>query len=112
TQLRNVGKLENKGIELSVNTDNITGVFSWSSSFNISFNRNKITNLNGQVLEAESYASRYVNRGLEGEPVGIFYTNEYAGVNLANGRSEERRVGKECSSCNQCYALNEAQHIR
>src|SRR5699024_8377397 len=37
TQLRNVGKLENKGIELSVNTDNITGAFSWSSSFNISF---------------------------------------------------------------------------
>src|SRR5699024_8249720 len=85
TQLRNGGKLENKGIELSVNTDNITGAFSWSSSFNISFNRNKITNLNGQVLEAESYASRYVNRGLEGEPVGIFYTNEYAGVNPANG---------------------------
>ncbi len=85
TQLRNVGELENKGLEFVVNSTNITGAFSWSSSFNIAFNRNKITNLNGQVLTVQSYANRYVNRALEGEPIGVFYTNEYAGVNPANG---------------------------
>ena len=43
---RNVGKLQNRGIEISVNTTNIqTKAFRWTSSFNISLNRNKILGL-------------------------------------------------------------------
>lgn len=85
TQLRNVGKLSNKGLEITLNTDNIVGDFSWTTGFNISFNRNKITDLKGQVLTVNDYANRYVNRGIEGQPIGVFYTNEYAGVNPDNG---------------------------
>jgi len=80
TQLRNVGKLENKGLEFIVNSVNVSGEFTWSSSFNIAFNTNKITDLNGQILEGG-----YVNRAVEGEPIGVFYTYEFAGVNPENG---------------------------
>ncbi|MES2796498.1 MAG: TonB-dependent receptor [Bacteroidota bacterium] len=43
---RNVGSMENKGIELAINSMNVnTGGFSWNTSFNISFNKNKVLSL-------------------------------------------------------------------
>lgn len=44
----NVGKTQNQGIEFTLNTINVKNKnFSWNSNFNISFNRNKILDLNG-----------------------------------------------------------------
>lgn len=43
---RNVGSMENKGFEFSLNTVNIErGSFSWTSNFNLSLNRNKVLSL-------------------------------------------------------------------
>jgi TonB-linked SusC/RagA family outer membrane protein len=40
---KNIGKVSNSGIELAFNSINITNdKFSWSTNFNISFNRNKV----------------------------------------------------------------------
>lgn len=40
---KNIGKLENRGLEISLNTLNVQSKsFSWETSFNISFNKNKI----------------------------------------------------------------------
>lgn len=81
TQTRNVGKLENKGFEFVLNTNNIVNEdFSWSTNFNIGFNRNKITDLNGQVIEGG-----FINRAVEGEPIGVFFGWDYAGVDPDNG---------------------------
>lgn len=80
TQLQNVGKLENKGFEFNLNTLNLTGDFQWTSNFNISFNRNKITDLDGQVI-----TGGFENRAVEGEPIGVFFMREYAGVDPENG---------------------------
>jgi TonB-linked SusC/RagA family outer membrane protein len=80
TQIQNVGKLENKGIELTLNTENIVGDFQWSTNLNFSRNRNKITDLQGQIIEGG-----YVNRAVEGQPLGVFFTKEYAGVDPDNG---------------------------
>jgi iron complex outermembrane receptor protein len=41
----NVGDMENKGVELSLNTMPVIGKFTWNSDFNITYNKNKITNL-------------------------------------------------------------------
>jgi len=54
----------------------------WTTSFNFSVNRNKITDLKGQVITGSGDA---VNRAVEGQPLGIFYTVEFAGVDPANG---------------------------
>jgi TonB-linked SusC/RagA family outer membrane protein len=43
---KNVGAMENKGVELALNTTNIErGNFSWNTTFNISFNRSKVLSL-------------------------------------------------------------------
>lgn len=79
-QTRNVGEVKNNGLEFLVETRNLTGDFSWSSNFNISFNRNEVTDIRGQVL-----TGGYVNQAREGEPLGIYYALEYAGVDPENG---------------------------
>lgn len=46
TQLRNVGKTENRGAEAQINATIIRGkAFTWSANFNISYNTNKILEL-------------------------------------------------------------------
>jgi TonB-linked SusC/RagA family outer membrane protein len=43
---RNVGSMENKGVEIALNTVNIArDKFEWRSNFNISFNRNRVLEL-------------------------------------------------------------------
>lgn len=42
TQMQNIGKVQNRGMEFTLNTKNLTGEFAWSSNFNISFNKNKV----------------------------------------------------------------------
>lgn len=46
TALKNIGKVQNQGLEFTLNTVNIEYKnFSWNSNFNISFNRNKVLEL-------------------------------------------------------------------
>ena len=80
TYTKNVGKLTNKGFEVVLNTENLVGKFKWSSSFTFANNKNKITDLDGQQLGTNN-----INYGIEGQPIGVFYLPEYAGVNPANG---------------------------
>jgi TonB-linked SusC/RagA family outer membrane protein len=79
-QFRNVGSLENKGVEFTLTTRNAVGAFNWTTTFNAATNQNKITNLDKQILNGG-----FVNRAVEGQPIGVFYTVEYAGVDRANG---------------------------
>ncbi|RNC66396.1 TonB-dependent receptor [Proteiniphilum sp. X52] len=47
TSIMNIGELQNRGLEFSIQTKNIqTKDFQWNSSFNISFNKNEISKLN------------------------------------------------------------------
>ncbi|HEV8285689.1 MAG TPA: TonB-dependent receptor [Chitinophagaceae bacterium] len=79
TQLRNVGKLQNKGYEITLNTVNINGKkFRWTSNINFSANRNKVTDLGGQVITG-------LNVAKEGEALGVFYAREFAGADPATG---------------------------
>lgn len=82
SQVRNIGKLENKGVELVINTQNTVGAFKWNTSFNVGSNRNKVTDIQGQIIEG---GVRSMSRVMEGQPVGVFYTVEYAGVDPNNG---------------------------
>ncbi|HUP12540.1 MAG TPA: SusC/RagA family TonB-linked outer membrane protein, partial [Niastella sp.] len=80
TQFRNIGNLENKGLEFSINSTNVaTRDFRWTTTLNFGANRNKITNLGGQVLGASE------NKAMEGQPLGVFVAREFAGADPANG---------------------------
>ncbi|GAB2602019.1 SusC/RagA family TonB-linked outer membrane protein [Spirosoma areae] len=80
TQLRNVGKMENKGVEVVLNSNNVVGAFKWNTSFNIAYNTNKVTDLGGTTINGS-----FLNRAQEGQPLGVFVGPEYAGVDVQNG---------------------------
>ncbi len=94
----NVGEMTNKGIELTLNIDAIrTKDFSWMTTINLSHNKNTVdkmqneqfntTNLTqGDPMVAGVSANGWTQRIMEGEPLGTFYTYQYAGT--VNGRSE------------------------
>jgi TonB-linked SusC/RagA family outer membrane protein len=81
SQLQNLGKLYNEGYELTLSSENFVGKFKWSTSFNASYNRNKVTYINGQIINEGAD----LNRVIEGQQIGVFYGREYAGVDPANG---------------------------
>ena len=74
----NAGSMENKGLELDLHTINIKSRdFNWSSSLNISFNKNKILSLaNNNAPYAAGFAS-YVQVG---EAVGSFRGYKVEGI--------------------------------
>ncbi len=75
----NIGELNNKGFEIALHSNNLTGELKWNTDFNIGFNKNEILNINGPDIIAG------VNRVREGEPMGVFVMAKYAGVDPANG---------------------------
>nr|MCU0405179.1 TonB-dependent receptor [Chitinophagaceae bacterium] len=85
TVVRNLGTMENKGFEFVLNTQNTVGEFKWSTSLNLSTNRGKILDIEGQIIEGGVGG---LNRAMEGQPLGVFYTVEYAGVNPDNGDAQ------------------------
>ena len=85
--IKNVGSLQNEGLEIAINSVNINNRdFQWTSSFNISFNRNKILSLNeGQTslanrvnFESQFSAPLYISE--IGRSAGMFYGLVYEGL--------------------------------
>jgi len=67
--------VQNSGWELSLNSTNIKNKnFSWTSSFNISQNRNKL--LSFPNIEKSSYYTTYV----VGNPINSYYLYQYTGI--------------------------------
>ncbi len=81
---QNVGRVQNRGIELSLTTDNLPGrSLSWNTRLNVSANRNKVLELyNNQPIDDLGRGS---NRIEEGQPIGIFYSYEWLGVDPSTG---------------------------
>ncbi|MBK8087456.1 MAG: TonB-dependent receptor [Chitinophagaceae bacterium] len=84
--LGNIGEMENKGIELSLNSVNVvTRNFKWTTNINAARNRNKMLKLDGEQKEILPSDARFSNAVIIGQPIGIFYGVKYAGVDPANG---------------------------
>lgn len=98
TLTANVGKMRNRGVEISINAVPIQGPFTWSTSLNFSHNQNKIVSISdpsagftagilnryNPQLPGASLAT--TQRILEGQPIGTFYMWEWAGYD-ENGNS-------------------------
>lgn len=85
TGLKNIGEVENKGIEMAINATPVTGEFTWNTNFNITFNRNKVLDL-GDVSFIYPTAGQE-NNGIHlgriikvGEPLGTFYGYAFDGI--------------------------------
>ncbi len=78
---RNIGSMRNRGWELVLNGNILTGAFKWNASVNLSTYANKITSLLAPVPPE----SRTLGRLALGQPFGQFYGLKYAGVDPDNG---------------------------
>ena len=81
----NVGSLENKGVELSLHTANIqTKDFAWSSTLNLSYNKNKILDYY-QVPTTTLWGKVYYGAYTEGYPAGAIWRVKWAGLRHEDG---------------------------
>ncbi len=71
----NAGEMENKGIEFTIDSRNLVGDFTWNSSFNFSYNQNKVKSLNDTVPMTSGSIGLNYNLALiqAGHPVNEFY---------------------------------------
>ena len=83
TMLSNAGAMTNKGFEFEINSQNIASKdFSWSTNFNLTYLKNKITSLpTGDIPfgDGEMYIQRV------GESINSFYLPVWAGVDSETG---------------------------
>lgn len=81
----NIGALRNRGIEITLGGDVIrakrSGDFGWNVNLTFAFNDQKVTELYGGFQVLPSNVSIRV-----GEPVGVLFTQKFAGVSPATGR--------------------------
>lgn len=74
TVLTNIGEVQNTGLELFVETQNLTGDFNWSTSVNFSTNRNEVTALgpdDAAIRSSGAAGIRHITR--VGDPIGSYY---------------------------------------
>lgn len=88
----NVGEVSNTGVELTINAVPVQNKdFSWSTALNLSRNKNKVEKISNDEFSVDYMDKGYLNgpgqsgipsqRIMEGEPIGAFYTWEWAGYN-------------------------------
>ena len=89
----NVGEITNRGIEFTINAVPIqTKNFTWSTTLNLSHNKNVVDKLSNDLYKTSTFsqgdpmvagvsANGWTQRIMEGEPLGTFYTYEWAGYN-------------------------------
>ncbi len=86
---RNEGEMTNKGFEFSITSRNLTGEFEWTTSLNMSFNKNKLTKLELQKVYLDAVTSETVNeavvRNEPGRSLGGFYGYIANGVDPETG---------------------------
>lgn len=90
--LQNAGKMYNKGVEITLNGNPVmTKSFTWTSSFNVSFNKNEVTELAPGLSEViyatgSTTTGENVNRTAVGYSIGYLWVVRTGGVDPATGR--------------------------
>lgn len=82
TELKNIGKVNNKGIDINLGTQQQFGSLKWTASGNFSKNINKVVELgpgNADILKTGSVANAYFITRV-GEAIGSYYLPVVLGV--------------------------------
>lgn len=76
TAIINSGRIRNRGLELALNTRNLTGAFKWTTDVNVAINRNKVLALNENndpIYGGRSGSGLPTHITQVGLPVGQFF---------------------------------------
>lgn len=89
---RNVGEMQNKGVDLLIGGDVIRGSnFTWNTSFNMGFLKNTVTSLpeDNKDPEGRNFVTGTASqRAIQGLSVNTFYLVRYKGINPQTGDAE------------------------
>ena len=82
SQMQNVGKVQNKGMEFLLTTKNLVNQLKWSSNFNISFNKNEVLEVGPDERPIFASAPNASNAFITtiGYPIASFYGYVFEGV--------------------------------
>lgn len=85
TIIQNLGKIQNKGFEIGINSVNVrSNGFNWTTQFNFSLNRNKVVDLGTLVDASGKTVDRQIIYGFstvqKGQPLGAFYGYVVQGI--------------------------------
>jgi TonB-dependent starch-binding outer membrane protein SusC len=86
----NIGKISNRGLELTVSTVNVDRAVRWSTDLNLTRNINQVEALANQDTLFRGYSANGVgatNAILEGSPLGTFWGLKFLGVDPATGNA-------------------------
>ena len=82
TELQNIGKVNNRGFELSVGTQQTFGRLGWTANANIATNRNEVKALGASgdpiIVSGGVAGAQFITR--IGDPIGQYWTMQYDGV--------------------------------
>ncbi len=120
-QWQNLGRVENKGVEISLSTHNInTRNFSWSTNITFDLSRNKVLDIGGieytSVNIAHGQLANDISRIMVGQPIGIGYgyvadgnyqLDEFWAVDRNGRRFSAETIVTEGNYSNYKYELKE-----
>jgi len=93
---QNIGKTENRGVELSLSSININAAaFTWNTSANLSFIKNKITSLYGYRDEEGREVDDVANAWFIGKPILVNYDFVWDGTWQLDEFSEAEKWGSQ-----------------
>jgi len=100
----NLGQVNNKGIEFSLNSLNVSNDFlQWSTTFGLSYNKNKITHLYYEYEDVLDEAGNVIgtkemddlsNGWFIGQPIGAIWDYRVTGIWQANEVEEAAKYGQ------------------
>lgn len=77
----NLGDIHNEGFEIELNTHNLTGEFTWDTSFNMSYNKNEVKKIGADNTPVYSgWSTNESNILTVGKPVNTYYMYDAIGV--------------------------------
>lgn len=84
----NIGKIANRGVELTISTVNVNKAVRWVTDINVSHNQNKVIELASDEPIFRGYQANGVsntNVVLPGQPLGTFWGLKFLGVDPGTG---------------------------
>ena len=82
---KNLGEVKSNGWELQITTHNLSpqSKLKWKTNFNVSHYTNEVLDLGGvNEVAGTNYGE---NRAIVGQPVGVFFLAEFAGIDIETG---------------------------
>ena len=93
---QNIGKTQNRGIELVINSRNVVGnKFQWMTTANLSYNKNKIVSLYGVKDENGNEVDDISNKWFIGQPIRVNYDFIWDGVWQLGEEAQAAQYGSQ-----------------